>query len=133
MLLNSFFSIFIFFQHTLYLKLQMRILFDDIEVFEFLEKANVAGFDPTKPIVLDFVHETNWCLLIFNPTGKLKGCKLFLVDETNLTVEAEKLLIPELLAMDDNHGYDLLKNHALSIVERLLHDKKSGQLYFDGH
>lgn len=111
----------------------MKLITDDIEIFNLLEKANVAAFDPSKPLVLDFVHEENWCLLIFNPSGELKGCRLFLVDLQNLSIEAEKLLIPELLALDDKHDYDLLKNQALAIVEHLLRDKKSSQLYFDGH
>ena len=111
----------------------MKILLHDIEIFQLLEKANVAGFDPTKSLVLDFIHEENWCLLIFNPSGELKGCRLFLIDEKDLSIEAEKLLIPELLSLNDNSGYDLLKTKALSIVEHLLRDKKSSQLYFDGH
>lgn len=111
----------------------MKILLDDIEIFNLLEKANVAAFDPSKPLVLDFVHEDNWCLLLFNPSGELKGCRLFLLEEKGLSTEAEKLLIPELLSLDDNHGYDLLKTRALAIVEHLLRDKKSSQFYFDGH
>ena len=111
----------------------MQIIRNDIEIFSFLENANVAAFDPTRPLVLDFFHENRWCLFIFNPSGELKGCKLFLIDENGLLIEAEKLLVPELLALEDNHGYDQLKNRALVIVEQLLRDKKSNQLYFDGH
>jgi hypothetical protein len=111
----------------------MKIILDDIEIFELLEKANVAGFDPGKPLVLDFTHEENWGLLIFNPSGELKGCRLFLILQQDLSSEAEKLLIPELLGLDDKHGYDRLKNRALAIVEHMLHERKSGQLYFDGH
>jgi hypothetical protein len=111
----------------------MRILLDDIAIFDLLEKANVAAFDPSKPLVLDFVHEESWGLLLFNPSGELKGCRLFLIDQQHLSVEAEKLLIPELLALDDKHDYDQLKNKALAIVEHVLRDKKSSQLYFDGH
>lgn len=111
----------------------MQILTDDIEIFRLLEKANVAGFDPSQPLVLDFTHEENWGLLLFNPSGELKGCRLFLIEQLNLTAEAERLLIPELLGLDDKHDYDRLKNRALAIVEHLLHEKKSSQLYFDGH
>jgi hypothetical protein len=111
----------------------MQLLLDDIEIFTLLEKANVAGFDPSKPLVLDFTHEESWGLLLFNPSGELKGCRLFLLPQQDLAAEAEKLLIPELLGLDDKHGYDRLKNKALAIVEHLIHEKKSSQLYFDGH
>lgn len=111
----------------------MQVLLDDIEIFALLEKADVAAFDPLKPLVLEFVYEDNWFLLLFNPAGELKGCRLFQIEEKNLSDEAEKLLIPELLSLDDNHGYDILKTRALAILEHLLRDKKSSQLYFDGH
>lgn len=111
----------------------MRVLRDDIEIFRLLENAGVAAFDPSRPCVLEFVQEENRALLLFNPSGELKGCRLYLIAEKDLSKEAEKLLIPELLSLDDNHGYDLLKNKALAIVEHILRDKKSDQLYFDGH
>ncbi|MDQ3110905.1 MAG: hypothetical protein M3R17_13515 [Bacteroidota bacterium] len=111
----------------------MKIIRNDIEVFDILEKANVADFDPAKLLVLDFIYKETWHLLLFNPTGELKGCCLFLISEKDLTIEAEKLLIPELLALDDKHGYDLLKTKALEIVEYVLRDKKSTGLYFDSH
>ncbi len=111
----------------------MQVILTDIEIFAFLEKANVAAFDPGQPLVLDFIHENHWCLFVFNPSGELKGCKLFLIDEKNLSIELATVLIPSLLALEDNHGYDVLKNRALVIVEQLLRDKKSSQLFFDGH
>jgi hypothetical protein len=112
---------------------QMKILRNDLEVFDILEKANVADFDPVKQLVLDFIYKETWHLLLFNPSGELKGCLLFLIAEKDLITEAEKLLIPELLALDDKHDYDKLKTEALAIVENILHTKKSDRLYFDGH
>jgi hypothetical protein len=111
----------------------MKILTADTEIFDLLEKAGKAGFDPGKTMVMEFMHEEKWCLLIFNPSGELKGCKLFLIDEQVFSQEAEKLLIPELLALEDNHGYDRLKNEALAIVEHALRDRKNQQSYFDAH
>ncbi len=111
----------------------MKVILDDSEIFELLEKASLTQFDPSKQIVLDFTFEENWHLLLFNPSGNLKGCKLFVISKNNLALEAEKLLIPELLSLSDDDGFIFLKNKSLEIVELLLQDKKSAQLFFDGH
>ena len=107
----------------------MQVITADTDVFDLLEKASQAGFDPQKPLVLDFIFENNWHLLLFNPEGEHKGCRLFRIPESLLLAEAEKLLLPELLIMDNNHGYEILIDQALFIVENLLRAKKSGQLF----
>mgnify|MGYP001545830381 CR=1 FL=1 len=111
----------------------MQVITADTEVFEMLEKAGHAGFDPQKPLVLDFVFEKNWHLLLFNPEGERKGCRLFRIPENLLFAEAEKLLLPELLSIDHNHGYEILVDKALVIVEDLLRTKKGAGLFFDAH
>lgn len=111
----------------------MRIITADTDVFEVLEKAGRAGFDPQKPLVLDFIFEKSWHLLLFNPEGESKGCRLYLISENLLFAEAEKLLLPELLSIDHNHGYEILVDKALVIVEDLLRTKKSTGLFFDAH
>jgi hypothetical protein len=109
----------------------MHVITSDTEIFELLERSGRAGFDPKKISVLDFVFEEHWHLLLFNPEGAKKGCRLFVVPCDQLFFEAEKELIPALLGLDDE--FDKLVTHGLEIVEHLLQDKKNEQLYFDGH
>lgn len=109
----------------------MRIITNDIEVFNFLEKAKQVSFDPVKNEVFEFFHEANWCLFLFCVTGKSKGCKLFLLEKEFLSLELEKNLLPALLNLPDE--MEFLKNKALEIAERLIIRRNNEQLFFDAH
>ncbi|HET6989769.1 MAG TPA: hypothetical protein VFJ43_00530 [Bacteroidia bacterium] len=111
----------------------METITSDIEIFRFLEKADSLAFDPLKNAVFEFSHENYWCLLIFSSSGPTKGCKLFLLEHHHIPIEAEKELLPELLSLREDYGYDLLKNEALLIVEKLISRKNNSHLFFDAH
>ena len=119
--------------YFLVFSLKMELISNDLEVFELLERAGEVTFDFSKRVVKEFSNETFWALLIFSPSGPLKGSKLFLIENESLFIEAEKKLLPELLALPEEHGYDILKNKALSIVEKLICRRRNQELFFDAH
>jgi hypothetical protein len=111
----------------------MRVITDDLEIFGLLEKAGKATFDPVTPSVVEFQVDTYYGMLLFSPAGPYKGCLLFLVEQHILDEEAEKLLLPRLLALPDDHGFAALKNEALAAVERLISRRNSDRLFYDAH
>jgi hypothetical protein len=110
----------------------MKILTDDIEVFKILSDAGMENFDPLKKHVATFLSGNFWCLFLFNPSGKLKGCRLYILEQQTLDRELREKLLPDLLLLNDNHGYVILKNEALIVVESLISSRKEN-LFFDAH
>lgn len=111
----------------------MRIITDDLEVFGLLEKAGKAAFDPALPAMIEFNVDTFYGLLLFIPAGPRKGCLLFLVEQVKLDEESEKLLLPRLLALPEDHGFSALKTDALAAVERIISRRNSDRLFYDAH
>lgn len=115
----------------LYLRL-MRLLTDDVEIFSWLEEAGADRFDPTRPSVLEIPNGNCCGVLVFNPHGVRKGCKLFLLDRYQLTAEA-RLLLNELLLLPDDEDFAKLKNDALLLCEQLLSRRDNEMFFFDAH
>lgn len=111
----------------------MQEMTDDIEIFAFLEKAGLADFDPAISFAREFRLESDFLLLLFSHSGKHKGCRLFICKETALEREAESVLLPALLALPEDSGYDKIKNAALSIAEQIIAERNSNRLFFDAH
>ena len=111
----------------------MKILTDDITIFEILSAAKMENFDPLKKSVFAFSSAESWHLLLFNPSGNLKGCRLYVLGKDNFEKELQEKLLPELLLLNDNHDYVILKNEALLIVETLIGNQKGKPLFFDAH
>jgi hypothetical protein len=109
----------------------MKILTGDIEILKILSESGNENFDPLKNQVFEFSYGESWCLFLFNPSGKFKGCRLYMLEKPFETALREKLL-PELLSLNDNHRYVILKNEALNIVESLI-SGKNDFLFFDAH
>ena len=110
----------------------MRLLTDDVEIFSWLEEAGADGFDPTRAAVLEIQQGRSCGVLVFNPHGVQKGCRLFLLDRDQLPAEA-RLLLHELLLLPDDDDFAGLKNDALLLCERLIARRDNEQFFFDAH
>jgi hypothetical protein len=111
----------------------MQEMTDDTEIFACLEKAGQASFDPLKELVLDFVFDADFYLLLFCPSGTFKGCRMFIVPLHRLAEEAGQLLLPSLLHLPDDPSFANLKNRALAITEEIIADRDPSRLFFDAH
>lgn len=87
----------------------MIVLTDDIAVFRLLEEAGCAAFSASAPAVFSFEHGPHFCLLLFVPSGKHKGCRLFLLEKRLLDQEIQNGLLAGLLALPDDAELVVLK------------------------
>jgi hypothetical protein len=109
----------------------MDLLQDDVEIFARLEAAGRERFDVTAPRVIDYEWDDAYFLLLFNPTGNLKGCKLYSVPASDAK-ELEVLLV-NLLQLPEDEGYDRLKTEALLRVENRIASGRYSDRFFDAH
>lgn len=111
----------------------MKILTDDVLIFERLSESKKEIFDPLQKQVFAFWADEMWCLFLFNPSGPLKGCRMYMLEKAHFEMELREKLLPELLSLNDSHDYVILKNNALIIVESLISTGKGDHLFFDAH
>ena len=111
----------------------MKTLTDDIEIFEMLSEAGMENFDPLKNSAFNFMFRESWCLLLFSPAGKYKGCRLYVLEMPTLEMDLREKLLPELISLPNDNGYFNLKNEALAIVEAFISNRKGEHLFFDAH
>jgi hypothetical protein len=111
----------------------MQILLDDVAIFKLLSESGEDHFDHGKIFVSQFSQEDCWHLFLFNPSGKLKGLRLYSIKKSVLGFELEKYLLPELLSLEEGHGYHALKNEALRIAETFIANRSNDHLFFDAH
>lgn len=111
----------------------MQELTDDLEIFVLLEKAGLAGFDPSSALVREYYFDSQFLLLLFCPSGIHKGCRLFICPQQDIEREAEEFLLPRLLALPDSGTYDTIKSAALAIAEQIISQRNSTRLFFDAH
>lgn len=111
----------------------MQELTDDVAIFALLENAGLAGFDPAQPIVIQHASESDFMLLLFCPAGPYKGCRLFLCPLQMLGQEVESVLLPRLLDLPEDNGYDGIKTTALIVVEQIISQRNSNRLFYDAH
>lgn len=111
----------------------MKIITEDLAVFEILENSGYVLFDARVPLVLEFEYEENWHLLLFSPEGKFKGCKLFVIEKSVLSIEIESDLLPTILSFSETDGFEHIKNEALAIVEKLISHGTGQPRFFDAH
>jgi hypothetical protein len=109
----------------------MENLDDDVEIFSRLERIGKTGFDPAVACVLDFVQEEIYHLLIFQPAGPSKGCRLFTII-ANHTGE-QKLLLQALLELPEKGNDEFLKTEALVRLEKMTSSLKNNEKFFDAH
>ena len=111
----------------------MKILTDDLKIFNILSEMKLEMFDPKKISVFDFSVDDSWCLFLFNPQGIHKGCRLYILENIEREIELREKLLPELISLPSDNGNFILKDKALKVVESIISNNKDGQLFFDAH
>jgi len=111
----------------------MKIVTDDIAIFEILAHAEMEEFDPAKSGVLHFFCNETWYLFLFCANGKFKGCRLYSLKKSSFEIELREKLLVELISLSDDPEYFFLKNEALKVVEALIGERKNNELFFDAH
>ncbi|MCU0431834.1 MAG: hypothetical protein MUC87_00100 [Bacteroidia bacterium] len=112
----------------------MELITDDLQIFELLEKAGKADFDPSQPHVLWFRHDDRAHLFLFQPQAPGRGCRLYLMNKEPGHNELERELLPQLIALPERHEQEAwMKSEALRITELLIHSKNYGLRFFDAH
>ncbi len=110
----------------------MKLITNDLLVFETLEQAGCDGFNPQKWTVFSFSLEQKFFLFLFCPEGKHKGCRLYAFEEFPKAHEIRTDLIPNVLALPEDMGYAEIRAAAIQEAERLLHQTSVAQ-FFDAH
>lgn len=112
----------------------MKITTDDLLIFELLEKAGLADFDPVQPNAFWFRHEERAHLLLFQPTDPGKGCSLFTMSSEPGHKELESELLPLLIGLPERHTAECwLKAEALRITELMIMSRDYRLRFFDAH
>ena len=115
------------------IEVRMYFTTSDPEIFALLERANEAGFDPRIPLVKDFEFDGFYFLLLFNPAGELRGCRLYSIALGDGEQGAGRSVLNDLIHLPDAHGYFDLKTKALILLEKFLSGRKNASRYFDAH
>ena len=112
----------------------MEHITDDLVLFELLEKAGEADFDPMQPHTCWFRFEERAYLILFQPQEPGKGCSLFAMSKEPGHKELEAELLPYLIALPERHDAERwLKTEALRITELMILSRDYRLRFFDAH
>lgn len=111
----------------------MEIIIDDQIVFDILTNSCLENFDVSKIGVFSFQFQNKWCLLMFCPNGKFKGCRLFLLEKNSFEITLSEKLLPHLIALPSDNDFELLKNQTLELIESLIINRSNQSFFFEAH
>jgi len=106
---------------------------DDVEIFSLLEKANEDRIDPVCACVKDFEFGENYFLLLFNPSGEMRGCRLYQIKKGADEIAERNAVLRELVDLPGENGFEPLKTAALDLLEKFFSGRNNASLFYDAH
>lgn len=108
----------------------MDVILDDLTIFEILEHARVDDFNHTTPTAFSFQHDNKWWLLIFEPHGADKGCRLFVLPHIFPSLIEIHQVLSEVAQLPETVT---AKEIAIAVLDKAILEIHTGNHFFDAH